>query len=202
PAMTPLHETRASADVLLQVGNRLGLGAKGLPPGNLQAFSRKRAVARATELGALPPDGERALFMRGVAVAAAKHEPRPISVEAIGPILQSASRNAAPASEPALFTFPTALAPADPRAPSWLREVPDAVSGVCWSSWVELSPADAARIGARDGDFVALTTLAGEAHLPLSVYAGLRDGVVAVPADAPELRLLQGALAVRELGPG
>ena len=202
PAMTPLHETRASADVLLQVGKRLGLGAKGLPPGNLQTLSRKRAVARATELAALPADGERALFMRGVAVAVAKHEPRPVSAGAIGPILQSAFRKGPPASELTLFTFPTALAPADPRAPSWLREVPDAVSGVCWSSWVELSVADAARIGARDGELVALTTPAGEARLPLSVYAGLRDGTVAVPADAPELRLLQGALAVRRVGPG
>jgi Fe-S-cluster-containing dehydrogenase component len=194
PAMTPLFDTRSSSDVLLQLGKRLGL--KGLPPGNLESISRKRAVTRAGELGALPAQGERGLFMRGAAVAPAKHEALPLLESALPSVLSP--KPAAPA-DPALFAFPTALGAADPRAPSWLREVPDAISGVCWSSWVELSPADAARLGARDGDLLAI----GDAQLPLSVYAALRDGVVAVPADAPELPALRGKpLSIRRIGPG
>ena len=129
-------------------------------------------------------------------VAPAKHEPRPLLESALPPLLSQ--KPAAPA-DPALFAFPTALGTADPLAPSWLREVPDAISGVCWSSWVELSPADASRLGARDGDLLAI----GDAELPLSVSFGLRDGVVAVPAGAPEMPALRGKpLSVRRIGPG
>jgi Fe-S-cluster-containing dehydrogenase component len=194
PTMAPLYETRSASDVLLQIGRSLGL--KGLPPGDAQSISRKRVSARAAELGAMRPDGEHGLFMRGVASAPAAPEARPLvgsSLPALLSAIPSAPR------EPALFAFPTALASADPRAPSWLREVPDAISGICWSSWVELSPRDAAQIGARDGDLLAV----GEGRLTLSVYAGLRDGVVAVPANAPELPGLRGkALSLRRIGPG
>jgi Fe-S-cluster-containing dehydrogenase component len=194
PAMRPLFDTRSSSDTLLQLGKRLGL--KGLPPGDLQSISRKRAVARAGVLGALPQQGERGLFMRGVAAAPARHEAQPFLESALPPLLSA--RPATPV-EPALCEFPTALGTADPQAPSWLREIPDALSGVCWSSWVELSPADAVRFGASDGDLIAV----GDVQLPLSVSAGLRDGVVAVPAGAPELRALRGKpLSIRRIGPG
>ena len=198
PAMTPLYETRSASDVLLQVGKRLALA--GLPAGDLQHLSRKRALARAAELGS--PLDERGLSMRGVAVRAVAHEARPVLAAGIEPFLRSAASKRGPTPDLALFAFPTALSPAAPLAPSWLREVPDAVSGVSWSSWVELSPADAARIRCKAGDTVALSTPSGEARLPLSIHAGLREGTVAIPADAPELRILRGALSVRRIGPG
>ena len=194
PAMTPLYDTRSSADVLLQLGKKLGL--KGLPSGDLQSISRKRAVARAGELGALPAQGERALFMRGVVAAPAKHEARPLAAGALRAALSAKPEVAA---EPALFEFPTALATAEPSAPPWLREVPDAIGRVSWTSWVELSAADAARLGAADGDLIAV----GDARLPLVIHAGVRDGVVAVPAGAPELAAVRGRpLSLRRIGPG
>jgi len=181
--------------VLLQIGKKLG--SKGMPAGKFEAFARKRAVARATGLSALPKGGERELFMKGVAAAPAPHEARALA--AIEPLLESALKQRPAPEALALFAFPTALAPADPRAPSWLREVPDAVSGVSWSSWVELSPADAGRIGASEGDLVGI----GEVGLPLHIFPGLREGAVAVPASAPELRALRGSpLSLRRIGPG
>ncbi|HYZ90519.1 MAG TPA: molybdopterin dinucleotide binding domain-containing protein [Myxococcales bacterium] len=203
PAMTPLYENRSASDVLLDIGKRLGLGARGLPPGNFQTISRKRAVARAAELGTAAAGHERDLFMRGVAVKPAPHESRTFSSGAIASLLGSPpKRPPSPGDGFVLFAFPTALAHGDPRAPSWLREVPDAVSRVCWSSWIELNPADAARIGAKDGDLVAVTAAGGEARLPLCTYVGLREGTAAVPASAPEVRKLQGALSLRRIGSG
>jgi molybdopterin-containing oxidoreductase family iron-sulfur binding subunit len=197
PAMTPLWDTRAASDVLLQLGKQLGL--QGLPAGKLESVSRKRASARASELGAMPPEGERGLQMRGVASAPASHQDRPIERDAI-----LAALRVVPTAPSALtiLAFPTALAAADPQAPSWLREVPDAVSGVCWSSWVELAPADAARIGAGDGDLISIVTAGGTAELPLSVHPGLCEGTVAVPRGAPELDRLRGAVQLRRVGKG
>jgi molybdopterin-containing oxidoreductase family iron-sulfur binding subunit len=194
PTMTPVFDTRSASDVLLQLGKRLGLS--GLPSGDLQSISRKHIVARASELGVLPPQGERELLMRGVAAAPAKHEERPLDESG----LRAALATKPPTSpEPALYEFPTPLGTADPAAPPWLREIPDSISGVCWSSWVELSPGDAARLGARDGDLLAI----GDVQLPLSIHAGLRDGVVAVPASAPELRALRDrTLSLRRIGAG
>ena len=180
PAMAPLYDTRAASDVLLQVGRKLGL--QGLPAGKLEAISHKSTGATAETQ------------MRGVAGAPAPHQPRPLVADAAAKAVKPA-----PAQVSQLFAFPTALAAADPLAPPWLREIPDAVSGVCWSSWVELSPADAARIGAKDGDLVAL----GDVQLPLAVYPGLRDGVIAIPRGAPELRrLAKGTLSPRRTGAG
>jgi Fe-S-cluster-containing dehydrogenase component len=185
PAMTPLYDTRSASDVLLQLGRKLAL--QGLPAGKLEAISRKRTGA-ATDAQ-----------MRGVISAPAAHQPRPIAAGAMAKALQPTP---APPAGLSLFAFPSALAAADPGAPSWLREVPDAVSGVCWSSWVELAPADAARIDAKDGDQVVVSTPAGEATLPLSVYSGLHEGTVAIPQAAPELRALGGAVTLRRVGAG
>ncbi|HEY6908507.1 MAG TPA: 4Fe-4S dicluster domain-containing protein [Myxococcales bacterium] len=173
PAMTPLYDTRSASEVLLQIGKRLGTG--GLPGPR--------------------PRPDRAAQMRGVTGSVAPHAPSALLVDSLRPLLEGGS----PVPDaPALFAFPSALQPADPHAPPWLREVPDAVSGVCWSSWVELSPADAARLGAKDGDLIAL----GEVTLPLSVHKRLRDGTVAVPESAPELRRLRGPLSPRKVGRG
>jgi molybdopterin-containing oxidoreductase family iron-sulfur binding subunit len=179
PSMTPLHDTRAASDVLIQAAKRAG---KALPMKDVRTLTRSRA----TELKADPA--------RGVVGTRAAHEPRPFDAGALVAFAQP--KPAAP--DLALHRFPTALAAADPNAASWLREIPDAMSRNCWSSWCEMSPAEAARIGARDGD---LLDVAG-AQLTLFVHAGLVDGVVAVPADAAEVSALDGPVAVRVLGPG
>ncbi len=172
PAMTPLHDTRRSADVLAEIGKRLGI--TNLPP---------------------RPRPERAVQMRGISGSVAPHAPAALAVE---PLAAIAQRPAPTPSDPVLFAFPTALAGADPHAPAWLREIPDAVSGVSWTSWVELSPADAAKLGASDGDRIAF----GEVTLQLAVNPALRDGTIAVPESAPELRRLRAPLVPRRIGPG
>ncbi|MGZ6143968.1 MAG: 4Fe-4S dicluster domain-containing protein, partial [Myxococcales bacterium] len=69
--------------------------------------------------------------------------------------------------------------------------------------WVELSPASAARAGAKEGEQVAVTTSHGEANLTLRINPGLHDEAVAIPASAPELRVVGAGVAakVRKSGP-
>jgi molybdopterin-containing oxidoreductase family iron-sulfur binding subunit len=68
--------------------------------------------------------------------------------------------------------------------------VPDALSSVSWSPWVEISPATAGRLGVRTGDLVALQTAAGRAEAPAYVFPGIRDDAVALPIGAEGLSVL------------
>ncbi|MBA2626922.1 MAG: molybdopterin-dependent oxidoreductase, partial [Gemmatimonadales bacterium] len=63
----------------------------------------------------------------------------------------------------------------------WLLENPDPVSKITWHSWVELSPASAARLDVRNGEMLRLVSPHGSVEAPVYVYPGIRDDVVAMP---------------------
>ncbi|HEX9604703.1 MAG TPA: hypothetical protein VF973_13215, partial [Myxococcales bacterium] len=193
PAMAPRSEARAAAQVLIDLGAKLGLGT--MPSGEFRDFARAQAAARA------PGADARELFMRGVIVSPARAEPVKLdeaaAVRALGrPVPR-------PGTDLALAVFPTALAGADPAAVPWLREVPDVLSGLSWSSWAELSPAAAERLGTKDAELLAVRTVAGEVTLPLRVNPALHDEALALPAEAPEAGGLRSGMSAqaRRAGP-
>ena len=190
PAMTPLWDTKPASQVLLDLAAALAL--PGVKDRDFRELVRTRSYAAATALGAAQLDStqaQRDLVARGTVSAKVAPAPRPLRVEAIAQLF-SAAQPALP--ELALVSFATTLAAADPAAPGWLREVPDALSGVSWSSWAELSPATAKRLDVRAGEWISLRTGAGTAELAAVINSALHDGAVAVPHDAPELRVLGG----------
>lgn len=63
----------------------------------------------------------------------------------------------------------------------WLQEAREPISGGFGPTWAELSPNGAARVGAREGGRVRLTTQSGALDLPVRVHPGQRDDVVSVP---------------------
>jgi molybdopterin-containing oxidoreductase family iron-sulfur binding subunit len=62
----------------------------------------------------------------------------------------------------------------------WLQELPDPVSKVLWSSWVEIHPQAAARLGIERGDIVEVTTQSGKVRAPAYLYLGIRPDTIAV----------------------
>lgn len=190
PALGPLWDTRPSSQVLLDLAAALSL--PGIADRDFHELSKARWQAAAKALGAQleTPQAQRDVQARGVVVGKTDAAARPLRLESL-PLLLGAPP---PASEGLqLVAFATTLANADPDAPGWLREVPDALSGVSWSSWAELSPATAQRLGVKAGDLLMLRTGDGTAELPLAINPALHEDAVAVPRDAPELRML-GAL--------
>ena len=63
----------------------------------------------------------------------------------------------------------------------WLLENPDPVTKITWHSWVEVSPETARRLDVRRGEILRLVSPHGAIEAPVYVYAGLHDGVVAMP---------------------
>ena len=199
PAMTPLWDTKSASQVLLDLSATLAL--PGVKDRDFRELVRARSYAAAKALGAAQLDStqaQRDLLARGTVSAKVGPAPRPLRLAAIAQLF-SAAPTAVP--ELALVSFATTLAAADPAAPGWLREVPDALTGVSWSSWAEISPATAKRLDVRAGEWISLRTSAGTADLAAVINSALHDGAVAVPHDAPELRVL-GTGSVQALRTG
>ena len=190
--IAPLGDTRQAAQVLGDLAAKLQLAGV---PADFREQARKRAGERVKDADALAASG----------VARVEAPPAPVTLDRAALSTPAAS---AAADGLLLVAFPTALPVADPGAPSWLREVPDLLSGLSWSSWAELSPATAARVPVRDGEQLAVTTAHGEVNLTARVNPGLHDDAVAIPLSSPELRALLSGPAragipakVRKSGP-
>jgi anaerobic selenocysteine-containing dehydrogenase len=179
PVMAPLHQTRATADVLLDVGRRLRR------PLNLpwQTFDEMLGAT----FGALPPVGD---------VDAWTSAQEKGGWWGTLPAGLSAPALPAPAGLPVL-TFAEPRFDGDPQQfpfhflpyPSnafldgslahlpWLQEVPDPLTSAMWSSWVEINPATAGRLGIGMGDVVEIA----------STRTSIRAAAVITPGIAPDM---------------
>ena len=62
----------------------------------------------------------------------------------------------------------------------WLQELPDPVTKVLWSSWVEIHPETANKLGIERGDVVEVKTLSGTVRAPAYLYLGIRTDTIAL----------------------
>ena len=62
----------------------------------------------------------------------------------------------------------------------WLQELPDPVTKVLWSSWVEIHPETANRLGIERGDIVEVSTASGKVRAPAYLYLGIRTDTIAL----------------------
>ncbi|HWP03753.1 MAG TPA: 4Fe-4S dicluster domain-containing protein, partial [Gemmatimonadaceae bacterium] len=167
PVMEPVFDTRAAADVLIDLARSDAVAAPRFPWANYRDWLIQRF-----------PGGK-----NGFAAALAKGL-------GSGSVL---SRRAAPASVPAgpaellgegeyfLVVYPSPLLGAGAGANKpWLQELPDPVSKICWQSWVEIHPETARRLGVEAGDHVTVTTQAGAVEAPAYIYLGVRPDTVAI----------------------
>src|SRR5205823_10174906 len=82
-----------------------------------------------------------------------------------------------------LVTYPSPVLGGDGRGANkpWLQELPDPVTKVLWSSWVEIHPETANRLGIDRGDILEVKTSTGSVRAPALVYLGVRPDTVAMP---------------------
>jgi anaerobic selenocysteine-containing dehydrogenase len=183
PVMMPLHSTRSTPDVLLDVGRRLARPLN-LPWENFEALLTETfsALPMTSTFDAWTDAQEKGGWWGTLPAA-----------------LTTAASSAAQA-KPVAFTEPqfdgdagqyplhflpyvsSAFLDGSLAHLPWLQEMPDPLTSAMWSSWIEINPATAARLGVRDGDIVDVTSAHGSLRTAAIVSPGIAPDLVAMPA--------------------
>jgi anaerobic selenocysteine-containing dehydrogenase len=192
PAMAPLHQTRATADVLLDIGRRLQaplnlpweslealLGATfaTLPPAAEGGDAWSEAQEKGGWWGALPaalvaPPAS-ATVASGVALASGFAPAAFVEPQFDGDVAQY-PMHLLPYASTTFYDGSAAHLP-------WLQEMPDPLTSAMWSSWVEVNPTTAAKLGIRDGDLVDVTSAHGTLQSTAVLTPGIAPDIVAMP---------------------
>lgn len=191
PVVRPLYDTRATADVLLALANRLGgKAADALPWTDEAAFVEETmAQLHGSSLGAFDARTPAGFWSRLRQYGGWWSE-KEIRRE---PELSEVFQDPLPITDPQydgdqesfpfhLFPYPS-IALSDGRGANlpWLQETPDPMTTVQWGAWVELNPATARELGVSDNDIVSIESPAGRLEASVVVYPGIRPDVVAMP---------------------
>jgi anaerobic selenocysteine-containing dehydrogenase/Fe-S-cluster-containing dehydrogenase component len=187
PAMTPLFDTRATGDVLLdlarQIDERLGAGFEATD--YREWLQRYWNAAVRQETG---PERPWDLFWQEALQAGGVFtSPEPVKVR-LRPWSADVHRLPAPTSARgdrstlALVVYPSAhLFDGRSGNHAWLQEIPDPVTKVVWDGWIEVHPDTARRLGLAEGDLVEVRSPHGRVTTTVRVYRGLHPDVVAMP---------------------
>jgi anaerobic selenocysteine-containing dehydrogenase len=184
PAMRPLHQTRSAPDVLMDLGRRLAkpielpwqtydemlqMWFAQLPAAAGDDDPWASAQVRGGWWGDLPPG----------AATAAPTPARPARTFTF----------AVPRFDGDAAEYPFQLLPCPTAAffdgslahLPWLQELPDPLTSAMWSSWIEINPEAAQKMGVSDRDIVEVTSPHGSVRVAAILSPGIAPGLVAMP---------------------
>ena len=170
PAMDPVFSgTRATADVLIQLAQK--------DPANAARYAQKDY--RSWLIGRFPGgmSAFTAALQKGVAAGTTGMRAAP---GALAEVKMTQPLDATK-GDYFLVTYHSPVF-GDGRGANkpWLQELPDPVTKVLWSSWVEIHPETANKLGIQRGDFVEVTTAQGKVTAPAYLYLGIRTDTIAL----------------------
>jgi len=186
PVMSPLHQTRATGDVLLEIGRRLrhplnlpwqtfdemiAATFAALPALTKGTDSWEDAQERGGWWGTLPSD------LLTVASSTPASASRPVTYATDPQFdgdLQQYPFHFLPYPSSAFLDGSLAHLP-------WLQEMPDPLTSAMWSSWVEINPTTAGRLGIGQGDIVEIASGHGALRTAAMISPGIAPDVVAMP---------------------
>ncbi len=159
PVMQPLHETRSTPDVLLDVGKRLK------KPVELGWKSFEEMVKAGPQPTPSParPQAERPLPGGEAGEPRFDGDPNEYGFYFL------------PYPSQAFLDGSLAHLP-------MLQELPDPMSSAVWSSWVEINAQIADKMGIRQGDIVEIASTQGAIRVPAFPSPGIAPDVLAMPA--------------------
>src|SRR6185295_4367934 len=160
PAMKPLYQTRATAEVLIEVAGKLK-SPVALP------WKTAEEVANSKPASSPQPAAQSALRTPQV-TARAYSEPVFDGDAAQYPLhfLPYLSQQFGDGSAAHL---------------PWLQEMPDPLTSAMWSSWVEINPQTAERMHIAQGDLVEVRSPQGVLRAPAMIFPGVAPDVIAMP---------------------
>jgi anaerobic selenocysteine-containing dehydrogenase/Fe-S-cluster-containing dehydrogenase component len=185
PVMGPVFDTRLPGDVFLS----LGRGLKGTEPFPEKDFyealrhSWETPGKRAPSQPATEAAWEESLRRGGSWVEAQKPPARPFRPQPVRTLSFSPPKPAASRQQGFSFiSYPTVQF-FDGRMANrpFLQELPDPMTAITWSGWVEIHPDTAANLKIAGGDMVTLRTQAGTLQAAAYLYPGIQPSTLAMP---------------------
>jgi anaerobic selenocysteine-containing dehydrogenase len=186
PIVTPVFDTRATADILLDM-------AKGIPAvSDAMPWADEVAYLQDTLHNAQVQDGIDAStpktwqdFLKNGGWWPKAYTPTPVKLT----LPQSANQAKAPTFQGDDKEYPYYLQMymsdllSDGRGANlpWLQGVPDPMTTIAWQTWVELNKVTAQKIGVKDGDVITITSPFGQMDAAVYVYPGIREDTIAIP---------------------
>ncbi len=179
PVVSPFHNTRATADVLLAAAAQAG---HALPYADEYEFIKSKLVQFVPLEGGFFAAPEINTFMAYFQ----QYGGWWMTGNAL--VAPTASTGALTVGEAAFeegefflvpFVSPT-LGEAGANKP-WLQETPDPTTTVMWNTWVEMNPETAHELGLQNDDVVKIVSAAGEVEAPVYLYPAIRPDTIAIP---------------------
>lgn len=189
PAMHPLHHTRAMPDVLLEVAHQLGgNAAKALPWKTYQEMLQAAFGALRSHPGSITAKSADDFWSevqeKGGWWGAGSPSTARAAGKSSGAVKVSAPQFDGDAKEyPFNFLPYASMQFGDGRHANlpWMQEMPDAISTAMWSTWVEINPKTAERMGIRQGELLEVASQHGKLQAPALIAPGIAPDVVAMP---------------------
>lgn len=189
PVVSPLYNTRATGDIILDLAQQLGLGdaipwssmKDCLKDGWHQIYERggPETLTEGFESFWL------AVLKGGVWGQETRRDPsftvdRGV-IESIG--VQAPEFSGSSDDYPFILHPYLSTTLHDGRAANlpWMQELPDPMTSVVYGSWVEMNPATARQLGLTEGALVDIESLHGRIRAPVYVYPAIMTGVIAMP---------------------
>ncbi len=185
PVVVPLHDTRASLDVLLAAARLFGGSvAAALPYTDEFDFIQQKLLpyqdARQGSITAPEILTFQSIFQQKGGwwnVAAPEIPEARISANLAGAV----ERAAAPEGKFYLHLIQTQMGDGRGANRPWLQETPDPMTTVMWNSWVEIHPETAHDLGIKDDDVVLIQSETGQVEASVYLYPAIRKDTVAIP---------------------
>lgn len=179
PVVSPFHDTKATADVLLAAAAQAG---NSLLYADEFDFIKSRLQQFVPIAGGSFAAPEINTFMAYFQ----QHGGWWQAGTLVSPMVSNPGASVSPGAKLAdgefylvPFVSPT-LAEAGANKP-WLQETPDPTTTVMWNTWVEMNPKTAAELGIENDDVVTLASAAGEVEASVYLYPAIRPDVIAMP---------------------
>ncbi len=170
PTLDPVFDTKATADVLIELAKRDQVTAARYQVDSYRSWYINRFPGGST------------------AFATALTQPSVAGSPLLAPASRSGTVPASPASALAtgqgeffvhVYPSPT-LGDGGGANKPWLQELPDPVTKIAWQSWVEVHPSTAKRLNIKEGQHLTVQTAAGKVTAPAYAYMGVRPDTVAI----------------------
>lgn len=189
PVMMPLHDTRSTPDVLLDLGRQLQTPIE-LP---WQTFDEMlgatfAALPEMTEGVDAWTDAQEKGFWTGTLPAAGRLKPDTTNGPSVASGFSRTNSDAQFDGDAGQYPFHFLPYPSNQFLDGslahlpWLQEMPDPLTSAMWSSWIEINPAAAAKLGIAQGDVVDVASPHGTLRTAVVISPGLPPDVVAMPA--------------------